>query len=207
MFKLLNVKTTKTTLATSVNSMNALAEDLTNVACSAVVNYYIEKGNPALVGHVFNTCNKASNKVTNAAKSFITQFVGVSLAKDEVTKDVLKDSNGFTIYKKNTSKYDIFITKAVDEGVNIEDKAELTEYVTTLLNDALELKGGTILTVVKPVPKTKAEKLAAARTSFQKSLKSATSKFSTSEIIADLEKAGLMDIIEAHLDFQAEVTS
>ena len=206
MFKLLNAKTTKTTLTTSIKSIDTLAINMTNVACSSVINYFEQNGNASLVGHVVNVCNESNNKVTNATKAFMVKFVGISIAKDETTKEALKDANGFTIYKKNQSKYDILLTKAVDEGVDVENKEELTAYVTGLLNAELERLGGTVLSVVKKTPLTDAEKEAKRLVTMDKFFANVQKDQSTNAIIASMDKTGLLALVEAHLDFQASIS-
>lgn len=218
-FNKLTVKVTKTTLETSFNNAATLAQDLTNVACSGVVNFYETGSSASLCGHIANVCNHHKEgakivKITNATRAFINKFVAIQPKRDKVTKEIQKIGVN-TVYQVNQSKLDKINATALEFGVDTSNKAEMVEYITNLMNEELKSLGGTILgkkdsnawKIGLTPEQVDIELHNRKLVSFEQSCISAFKSMTSLEIQVILKKSKISETIDALEVFQAEVTA
>lgn len=217
-FTRLDSKVARLTLVTSFDNAVTLADNLTDVACSAVLNFWEELENPSLCGFVMNQCTDHKERakirrITNATKIFIGKFVGMQPKKDDDGKTILKNKDG-VIYQKNQDKVDQFRADAAAGGFST-DTAGMIAYITGLMDVELGALGGTILGKKAKKDKyegmTETEKAAAevqaAVDSFDRSCKSGNAALTITQLKAVLDSHGILEAIAQAEEFQKTVTN
>lgn len=202
-FTLLDNKTTRSTINSTLTNAGTVASDLTNAICSAIINFWSEGYNPALSGYVMNQLQNhktAPKKITNAGIVFMSKFIAMQSKKDDTGK-IVKNNDG-VVYQKNEDKLNELLAEAVKADVDVSKRDDLVDYFTSLIEAELKALGGTVLGQKKRTPKTEAEKYQAKLNTFTKSL----DILSVTDIIDALESKGVLDAIIDIKGFQVNVT-
>lgn len=201
-----NQENAATTLNTSLENAATLAVNLTDIACSVVVNVAKEDGNVAMAGFLFNAANNSKHapkvqKLINTFKSFVSSHIAMTAKKEKGS--ICKDSEGNVIYKKSEKKYVELVAKASKAGY---EKDEMVAYVEFIMETELKELGGTILGAkAKAAPKTKAEKEAAKVKSWDSACKNGFANLTVAELKKSLEEHGILKAIADLEAFQAEL--